>query len=162
MDYVGHNGLLWPAKGSLWWKPGPSWKIWGGQMVGNLPTPDPPPPPEWRLCLLVSTSHTKLLLRYCCCTLFTSCMQMAYCDSGHIPPSKFLESFTFILFGIVVIEVTVVVSILLVMVLNSSRTTSSSSINLVPFCQQNMPLIKFWKFQIDTVSHCYDIVDVSF
>ena len=26
MDYVGHNGLLWPAKGPLWWKLGPPGK----------------------------------------------------------------------------------------------------------------------------------------
>ena len=26
MDYVGHNGLLWPAKDPLWWKLGPPGK----------------------------------------------------------------------------------------------------------------------------------------
>ena len=64
--------------------------------------------------------------------------------------------------GIVVIVVTVVVLILLVIVLNSGSIASSSSINLLPFGQLNIPLIKSWKFELSIVSHCYDIADVSF
>ena len=39
MDYVGHNGLLWPAKGPLWWKLGPP-----GKSGVDICPPLPPPP----------------------------------------------------------------------------------------------------------------------
>ena len=57
------------------------------------------------------------------------------CESVHLPFLKFLENFTFVALGIVVIVVSVVGMIVLPIVLNSGSTTSISSINLLPFGQ---------------------------
>ena len=50
MDY------LWPAKGPLWWKLGPLWKIWGGHL------PPPPDPPNGASDLKVFQKHKKTFI----------------------------------------------------------------------------------------------------
>ena len=42
---------------------------------------------------------------------------------------------------------------------NSTSTSSSSSFNILPFGQLKIPLLEFWKFQLDTISCCYPIFD---
>ena len=45
---------------------------------------------------------------------------------------------------------------------NSPSTSSNSNVNILPFSQLNILLIKSWKFQLNTISHCFDITDITF
>ena len=84
--------------------------------------------------LLVSNANTKLFLTYCSYTLMTISIKSVVIQF-HLSPSEFLENFTFIPLGMVVIVVTVVALILQVIVFNSISTSSNSSINILPFGQ---------------------------